>query len=76
MPEISIVRKIYKWKPSTSRPVGRPKSRLEDDVRNDLRKMKLILLHTYELLHEIEGKIRANRRVTIRELHQIVPEVS
>ena len=27
MPEISIVRKIYEWKPSTSRPVGRPKSR-------------------------------------------------
>jgi len=42
MPETSIVREIYKWKPSTSRPVGRPKSRREDDVRNDLRKMKLI----------------------------------
>ena len=24
MSETSIVRKIYKWKPSTSRPVGRP----------------------------------------------------
>ena len=42
MPETSIVRKIYKWKPSTSRPVGRPKSRWEDDVRNGLRKLKLI----------------------------------
>jgi len=42
MPETSIVRKIYKWKPSTSRPVGMPKSRWEDDVRNDLRKMKPI----------------------------------
>jgi hypothetical protein len=42
MPETSIVRKIYKWRPSTSRPVGRPKSLWEDDVRNDLRKMKLI----------------------------------
>ena len=27
-------------------------------------------------LQEIEGDIRANRRVTIRELHHIVPEVS
>jgi len=26
MPETSIVRKIYKWKPSTSKPVGRPRS--------------------------------------------------
>jgi hypothetical protein len=31
-----------KWKPITRRPVGRPKSRWEDDVRNDLKKMKLI----------------------------------
>jgi len=37
MPETSIVWKIYKWKPSTSTAVGRPKSRWENDVRNDLR---------------------------------------
>jgi hypothetical protein len=42
MAETGIVKKIYKWKPFTGRPVGRPKSRWEDDVRNDLKKMKLI----------------------------------
>jgi len=42
MPETSIVKKIHKWKPFTGRPVGRPKSRWEDDFRNDLKKMKLI----------------------------------
>ena len=42
MPETSIVKKIYKLKPLTRRPVGTPKSRWEDDVRNDLKKMKLI----------------------------------
>jgi len=42
MPESSIVKKIHKWKPFTGRPVGRPKSRWEDDVRSDLKKMKLI----------------------------------
>jgi hypothetical protein len=42
MPEISFVKKIYKWNPFTGRPVGRPKSRWEDDIRNDLKKMKLI----------------------------------
>jgi len=42
MAETSIVKKIYKWKPFTRRPVGRPKSRWEDDVRNDLKQMKLI----------------------------------
>jgi hypothetical protein len=42
MPETSIVKKIYKWKPFTGRPVGRPKCRWEDGVRNDLKKMKII----------------------------------
>jgi hypothetical protein len=42
MSDISIVKKIHKWKPFTGRPVGRLKSRWEDDVRNDLKKMKLI----------------------------------
>ena len=42
MSEISIVKKIYKWKPFTSRPVGRPKSRWEDDAGNDLKMMTLI----------------------------------
>ena len=42
MPEASILKKIYKRKPFTRRSVGRPKSQWEDDVRNDLKKMKLI----------------------------------
>jgi hypothetical protein len=42
MPETSIVKKIYKWKPFTGRPVGRHKSRWEDDIKNDLKKMELI----------------------------------
>jgi len=41
-PETSIVRKIYKWQPCLTRPVGRPKHRWGDDVRNDLRRMKLL----------------------------------
>jgi hypothetical protein len=38
MPETSVVKKIYKWKPFT----GRPKSRWEDDVRNDMRRMQIV----------------------------------
>ena len=33
-------------------------------------------LNSDELLQEIEGEIRANQRVTTRELHHIIPEVS
>jgi len=39
MSEISIVKRIDKWKPFAGRPAGRPKSRWEDDVRNGLKKM-------------------------------------
>jgi hypothetical protein len=42
MPETSTVKRVHKWKPFTGRPAGRPKSRWEDDVSNDLKKMKLI----------------------------------
>ena len=42
MPETSIVKRTHKWKPLTGRPAGRPKSRWDDDVRNDLKKMKLV----------------------------------
>jgi hypothetical protein len=38
MSETNTVKKIYRWKPFTERPVGKPKSRWEDDVRNDLKK--------------------------------------
>ena len=44
MPDTSIVKRIHMWKPFTGRPVGRPKSRWEDGVRNDLKGMKLMKL--------------------------------
>jgi len=39
--ETSTVKRIHKWKPFTGRSAGRLKSRWEDDVRSDLKKMKL-----------------------------------
>ena len=42
MPETGTVKRIHKWKPFTGRPAEKPKSRWEDDVRNDLKKMKLV----------------------------------
>ena len=40
MHETRIVRRTHRWKPFTGRPAGRSKSRWEDDVRIDLKKMK------------------------------------
>jgi hypothetical protein len=42
MPETIVVKKLYKWKPLTRRPAGRLKSRWEDDIRNDMRRMEIV----------------------------------
>jgi hypothetical protein len=41
MPENSTVKKPFKWKPFTRRPLGRPKSRWEDHIMNDLKRRNL-----------------------------------
>ena len=41
MPEERMVKKVYKWKLFLRRPLGRPKNRWEDDIRNDMKKMKI-----------------------------------
>jgi len=45
------------------------------DVHDEQRSGRPSLISD-DLLQEIEGEIRANRSVTIRELHHIIPEVS
>jgi hypothetical protein len=67
MPEISIVKKIYRWKPLTGRPVGRPKSRWENDVRNDLKKMKLIKW-TKQVQDRLKWKAMVGKAKTLSEL--------
>jgi len=63
MPDSSIVKKIYKWTPFTSRPVGRPK----DDVRNDLKKMKLIKW-TEQVQDHLKWKVTVEKAKTLPEL--------
>jgi hypothetical protein len=66
MPENSTVKKIYKWKPFTRRPVGRPKSRWED-IRNDLKKMKLIKW-TEQIQDHLKCKVIVQKAKTLSEL--------
>jgi hypothetical protein len=67
MPETSIARKIYKWKPLTSRPVGRPKFRWVDAVRNDMKRMKLIKW-TEQVQDRLEWKVIVEKAKTVPEL--------
>jgi hypothetical protein len=36
-----MVKAVYCWKPSSRRPIGRPKARWVDDVRKDIQKLKV-----------------------------------
>jgi hypothetical protein len=67
VPETSVVKKIYKWKPVTGRPVGRSKSRWEDEVRNDLKKMKIIKW-TGQVQDRIKWKGTVENAQTVPEL--------
>jgi hypothetical protein len=63
----SIAEKIYKWKAFTGTPVGRPKSRWEDDVRNDLKKMKHIKW-TEQVQDHLKWKDTVEKAKTVPEL--------
>jgi hypothetical protein len=39
--ENNIAQKIKRWKPMSKRPIGRPKTRWEDDVLEDIRSMSV-----------------------------------
>jgi len=41
MAEDNNVQKIKRWKPMSKRPIGRPKTRCEDDVLEDIRSMNV-----------------------------------
>jgi hypothetical protein len=41
MPEGRMVKRVYKWKPMLTRPLGRPKNRWEDDIINDIKRRKI-----------------------------------
>jgi hypothetical protein len=46
-----------------------------NDVHDEQRSGRPSLI-SYDLLHEIQVETRSNRRVTVRELHHIIPVVS
>jgi hypothetical protein len=41
MQETRMVKAVHSWKPISKRPIGRPKTRWEDDVRKDIQKLKV-----------------------------------
>jgi hypothetical protein len=67
MPETSVVKRIYKRKHFIGRPAGRPKSRREVDVRNGLKKMKLIK-RAEQVQDRLKWKCTVGKVKTVSEL--------
>jgi len=47
VPEERMVKRVYNWIPMLTRPLGRPKNRWEDDIRNYIKKLKIKNLTSY-----------------------------
>jgi hypothetical protein len=41
MPDEGMVKRVYEWKPMAVKSLGRPQTRWENDVKNDLNAMKI-----------------------------------
>jgi hypothetical protein len=41
MPQERMVKRVHKWKPMLTRPLGRSKNRWEDDIINYMKKLKI-----------------------------------
>jgi hypothetical protein len=41
MAEDRMLKKVSKWKPMLRKPLGRPKNRREEGIRNDMKKVKI-----------------------------------
>jgi hypothetical protein len=67
MSEERVIKKVYKWKPMLRRPLGRPKNRWEDDIRNDMKKLK-IKNRTNCIQDRKIGKLYVERGKTFKEL--------
>jgi len=66
MPEERMVKRVYKWKPMLTRPLGRPKNRWEDDIRNDTKKLKI--KNWTSCIHDRnKGKLYVERVKTLKE---------
>ena len=57
-----MVKAIHAWKPISKRPIGRPKIRWEDDVKEDIQRLKVpnwkILVQDRRKWKEVDKKVK------------------
>ena len=62
MDQARPTRKLLDWKPVGTRPVGRPRQRQQEDVMEDLKKLKITKTGLKQLRTEELGKTWLRRR--------------
>jgi hypothetical protein len=60
MTEDNTVQKIKRWKPMSKRPIGRPKTRWEDDVLEDIKSMNIAIGRKWHRI-KIVGRKRLSK---------------
>jgi hypothetical protein len=66
MPEEIMVKRVYNWIPMLTRPLGRPKNRWEDDIKNDMKKLKIKNWTSYIQDHK-SWKLYAEKAKTFKD---------
>jgi hypothetical protein len=66
MPEERMVKRVYKWKPMLTQPLGRPNNRWEEDIINEMKKLK-IKNCTSCIQHHNKWKLYAEKGKTFKE---------
>jgi len=66
MPEDRMVKRVYKWKPMLTRPLGRPKNRWEVDIINGMKKLKIKNWTSY-ILDRKKWKLYVEKAKTFKE---------
>jgi len=66
MPEERMVKRVYKWKPMLIRPLERPKNRWENDIINDMKKLKIKNLTSYIQDHS-KWKLYVEKNKTFKD---------
>ena len=67
MAEGNIAQKIKRWKPMSKRPIGRPKTRWEDDVLEDI---KSINVRNWKKVVQ-DRDIRSWKKVVAKPTHSV-----
>jgi hypothetical protein len=71
--EERMVKRVYRWKPMLTRPLGRPKNRWEDDKINDIKNLKIKTVVDLQLDAQSSYLFTYNTFIKILYMFRVLP---